>query len=335
MELEQFIEEDMRSFLDQRQAEAYSAGTPAPTRQDDILEPEEVIYAPARDFAKELDAALAEHDLAKARRILFSLKESYDRYPPDAPERAEQRELLQSLYIRFQGALRTDRALQAEALAEGGRFIPAASAPAQPQEAPRPPPKPIGLSPQEERALAADITQIETLLAEGSVGAAMRVYHVVRRNLSAEQMTQEQRSRVIPRLRAAYDEIVKRLASASAATSPARSGATEAPRPLPEGAAQLFREHAAAAERAAAAQDPAEAIRQYREMRSLYSGLPAGEQQAAMGTLQTTYRRIEGLLHTQPGPQPGAVRVTTRGASQSGEGGAVLDDEERRLVGAP
>jgi hypothetical protein len=334
MELEQFIEEDVRSFLDRRQAEAFSGGAPAPTRQDDVLEPEEILYAPGRDYVTEMDAALAEHDPAKARRILFSLKESYDQYPPDAPERAEQQRLLQSLYNRFQQALRTDRALQEEALAEGGRSVFPASAPSQPPEAqkPSPPPQPPGLSSQEERALAADITQVETLLAEGSVGAAMRVYHVVRRNLSPEQLTQEQRRRIIPRLRAAYDAIVRRLTSASAPVAPKRDEAQL--NRSPKGAVQLFRERAAAAERAVTGQDPAEAMRQYRGMRSLYTDLPAGEQNAAKGTLQATYRRIENLLHAQPRPQPGVARATAAGPAQNG-GAAVLDDEERRLIGAP
>ena len=59
MELEQFIEKDIGAFLDGRLSRAGEATTTPKARREGVLAPEELaLYAPSRDYAKELDKAL-------------------------------------------------------------------------------------------------------------------------------------------------------------------------------------------------------------------------------------------------------------------------------------
>ena len=63
MDMEQFIEEDIRAFLESRKATTPAAHEPP--RQDGVLAPEELsLYASSRDYAKDLDEALAQKDIA-------------------------------------------------------------------------------------------------------------------------------------------------------------------------------------------------------------------------------------------------------------------------------
>ena len=362
MDMEQFIEEDIRAFLESRKATTPAAHEPP--RQDGVLAPEELsLYASSRDYAKDLDEALAQKDIAKAKRVLLSLKESYNQYPTDAPEREEQQQLLEALYEHFQTTIAADRILREEAADErishslstsprnavkgaaqpgGTRTDDTGTPPATPRTgSPRPP----GLSPEQERALLADIVRLETLLKEGAVGAAIREYQRILRSLSPEQLTPDQRAAMMPRLHAVYETIAQRLATtgqpdASTRPNAARTPPTpplpapSAPPPPPANNAQApapvtdptrrFAEHAAAAERAATAQDAADAMRQYRELRALYDGLPPAQQGNAAATLKALHGRISALLTQQ---------TTERSASGPRE--MLLDKEERRLVGKP
>jgi|GEM_PF-2611602 len=236
MEIEQFIEEDIRRYLDARQAEfAQEPGVEPPLPKDGVLAAEDLgLYAPAKDYSADLDAALHEHDLSKAKRILQELKERFDSFPEDAPEKGELKRVFDQLYRTFQEAVAKDKESQEAFLEEELRELPppkpspaktpaperaslpvTSSEPAPPkssrtaspppaQSAPRPPQR---LTEDEERALEADIMQAETLLDEHAYTAAIKAYRKLRRNVFLEHMDPEQRARYLPRIKGLYARI--------------------------------------------------------------------------------------------------------------------------------
>lgn len=126
MELEQFIEQNIKAFLDKRQqvsAKHSLKGVGNPNKGDsktvvtqtitesgqEHLTPEEVaIYTPSRQYADELDSAIHSEEFEKAKQILLDLKEEHDKYPRDAPEWTVTKELFKELYQRFKDSFRHD-----------------------------------------------------------------------------------------------------------------------------------------------------------------------------------------------------------------------------------
>ncbi len=102
MELEQFIEQDIIAFLDEK---LHTQEVPIKNEPPKTIAPEEAgLYEPTRDYEGELEAAIRDINRAKAQQLLTDLKKEHDGYPPDAPERLERQHLLERLYRRFQQA---------------------------------------------------------------------------------------------------------------------------------------------------------------------------------------------------------------------------------------
>lgn len=102
MELEHFVREDIKTFLDQRRSEIQPAKTSQKVN-DGVVSPEDLpLYAPSRDYSKELHEALHAKDMDQARKILEQLKEDMETYRQDSPEWAERKRLLEGLYHQFQ-----------------------------------------------------------------------------------------------------------------------------------------------------------------------------------------------------------------------------------------
>jgi len=112
MELEQFIEQDIITFLDEKLHSTDSAVKQKSVAP--IIAPEDVgLYSPTRDYQAELAEAIRDVNRARAQRILSDLKQEYDSFPPDAPERLERQRLLERLYRRFQEAFSSQGSLPA------------------------------------------------------------------------------------------------------------------------------------------------------------------------------------------------------------------------------
>ncbi len=103
MELEQFVEEDIKAFLEHHLHNKTEKAS-APASPEAIAQEEVGLYSPSKDFERELENAVREGDMDKAQHLLHELKESLDAYPADAPERNSRQHLLEKLYKRFQEA---------------------------------------------------------------------------------------------------------------------------------------------------------------------------------------------------------------------------------------
>jgi len=103
MELEQYIEQDIQAFLDIHQEMATHRPKAMTERKTTTLMPEEMgLYTPNMDYMRDFDDAIKSSNILRARKVLLDLKEEYDRYPLDAPERPQLKLLFEKLYERFQ-----------------------------------------------------------------------------------------------------------------------------------------------------------------------------------------------------------------------------------------
>ncbi len=116
MELDEFIKQDIQRFLDAQVAALHATAEPR-ARKEGVIAPEEVmLYAPTRDYVKELDEALAKRDIEAAKKIIYGFKEAYEQYEPNSPEWEEGKRLFKSLYLTFRKAMEEDERRQEELL---------------------------------------------------------------------------------------------------------------------------------------------------------------------------------------------------------------------------
>lgn len=369
MELDQFVEEDIRTFLDQYLLESKGSTTSkGPERDGTVTEDEVELYMPMEDYPKELAAAIDDHDRSRATHVLEQLKRDMGRYPPDSQEWIERKKLFEPLYDQFKRAFSTmtpDELTLTEELRSMGAVptkperaertdtraasAPPKAKPDQPPAEPKPAPperetkgtgreeadgqRPQGLTEEQERALVADVAEVETLAKEARYAAAMRAYQEVKRRLSPEQMTPEQRERIMRRMRLLHDRLVQRV------HAPDRKGGHEK-----GDLRRRFMEHRQATEDATRTGNLVEAIYNYHAMLLLHAGLPDEERHEAKHLLPELYRQIRARLGAERKPEgkdpeaKGQGKASADGprqAARSTAKQATLEGEERRLQGSP
>ncbi|MBR9692570.1 hypothetical protein GOV07_01420 [Candidatus Woesearchaeota archaeon] len=327
MEIEQFIEEDIRKFLDEELKEKTSE-SPTPSTTSGVLAPEEVgLYGPSRDYGKDLDDAIKDANRAKAQQILDDLKGSIISFPEGSPEQVERKRLVEKLYHRFQQGFNPEQEARVAALANELELMDAAkqeapaTKPTAPETpAPPPPPNqeakpdavkvekrapgtpvPHELSIEEEQSILADIQQVETLIAEHSYTSAIKQYQNIKDGLSIDNLMGVQRERILSRLMDVHKRIASRL------DEKAMGGAAEE---------QRLNQHLDAATQAAETGNKAEAMHQYQSAKEIFMSLPEERRGTAQEQLLAVFERIKG-------------------GKKGGDSGALLDEEEKQLHGAP
>lgn len=161
MDIEEFIEQDIEIFLDQfAQAPKKDAAPPAASLSAFLT----------RDYEKEMLAALADDDLARAKRVLHDLKEKFDSLPGGTAEKQQIKTLLTALY----GKLKTHLDGAADFLNVAAP--PKAQPPAPRRPAPQQAPGPAALAAHASSLL----DQVEQRLASGDFREAARLYRAAR-----------------------------------------------------------------------------------------------------------------------------------------------------------
>jgi hypothetical protein len=345
MEIEHFIEKDIQEFLELRRSQDATpiAATP---RREGVLAPEEMTaYTLGRDFVMELEKWLRDRDFAKAKRTLQDLKEKIASFPAEAPERVEGKRLFESLYSDFEKALAEEQKRDASFPDD------AAARPPLPRDRARPSQteerKPVGLSEAQELALAADLEHLKMLIFENSFVAAIKSYQEIRLHLLPENLSPEQRTRLLPRLRSLYHLMHERLTAQDLAAPFAPEPAGDKPSTdnsavggalaVPSGSAsaeglpdgdteglRLFSLHRDAAERALESERIAEAMRHYNILHEVIASLSIPGQDASRRDILSLYEQINAL-YTKLTAAPAAPSRTA----------SLVEREEQKLTGAP
>jgi|GEM_PF-5117833 len=356
MELERFIEEEIRSFLD-----TYHPSAPQPV----ALAPEDqLLYQPSRDYAKELDAAIAANDALRAKRILFDVKAAFDSQKPDAPERTELKKLFEALYLRFKQFFHKDDP-------EFTAFLRSIGVLAQP-----PPPekktetvlplrKPVEKPPVRSISTAAfeglrdELALLHRLVARNDLRDAMAKYHELRARIVTMTLSAEQHEALFDEMRSVYRalhealnerERPERIMSASVEApaappmSPGSSSSSSSSAPpaaplspssaAPLAAAGLFDEHRLAAEEALRSQDYEQAISHYGALRTLVTQLPEPDRSHAHDALRSIYDAIRAAVKPagrRENDESNDESEAPRGPRQWD----VLEKNELKLAGKP
>jgi len=140
MEINEFIEQDILVFLDERldKAEAATAMRKASFTSTVFI---------IRDYEKELNAALDKQDLVEAKKVLAALKQQFDECPTGTQDKQQLKALLIMLYDRFKDQLDVQnsfanldtRARPTQTPPPAAQQSPSASAPPTPSPASVPP----------------------------------------------------------------------------------------------------------------------------------------------------------------------------------------------------
>lgn len=351
MEMEQFVEQDISAFLDKRVQEhrPMVPETKSPHREG-VLTPEELnVYAPGRDYLSELEELLKKRDYDRGQQLILGYKEHINEYPEESPERLEGNRLLESLYKKYQEALHNNPSAQEALLnqslgslappepaseevpeASGTKVSPTepavnpvldAPSPISPTESHTEQKMPLGLTEDEERALSADIDEIEHLMKQEKFTEAIQAYRETKDRLDPDQLTPAQRERYLERLKKLYGGLHTHLSQVpktkEAVVEVHVHTKTKEDREKErhqKAVARRFRHHLSAARSASDAGDVAEAMLQYHTLHALFKELPEEGEEVAY--------KVLAELHTKISAQQVGKNTT-------------LEHEERRLSGKP
>lgn len=225
MDLRVYLEEDMLSFLDARLSVDFLKEQSTKPREENMTS----LFG--KDYEKLLFAALQDHNVVEAKRVLHEVKDEFNRKAPDSLERKQLKALLHVLYQKFKSYIESENTikkleraidnvdspdvarkhLEGDFAEQYGKATSKKTLPTTPEVPQTPAPNAPKTTPQLEepvvQGLSDVMTLLETALQQKDVKTASGYYHRVQQ-LFAQLPPSEQKKQ--------YDRILQYHSSISA-----------------------------------------------------------------------------------------------------------------------